>query len=128
MPAGPLDFIKDHPAGVNNALEQGATFYRELIYRDSAGAVVDLSTYTARMKIRLHKDSGDVLASWSTTTEITLAATAPNIIISVTAAATAALDWSGLAYYDLELDDGAGTPAVTRLIEGRIELSKEVSY
>jgi len=132
MTAGRLDFINDatigSTVGVNNAIEQGATFTRNLVYKDSAGAVVDLTgLYTARMKIRINKNSETELASWTSSTEITLAATDPNIIISVTAAATAALDWAGKAYYDFEIDNGAGTPVVDRLFEGYIELSKEVT-
>jgi hypothetical protein len=129
--AGSLDFIKNATiggvAGINNAIEQGATFTRVLNYTDSNDATVDLSTFSARMKIRKTHDSATVLASWTSATEITLAATNPNITISVTAAATASLDWSGLAVYDFEIDDGGGTPVVTRLFEGDIELSKEVT-
>jgi hypothetical protein len=131
MTAGYLDFIKnatiDGQSGINNAVEQGATFTRVLNYTDSAGATVDLSSHSARMKIRKSVDSSTVLASWTSSTEITLAASNPNITISVAASATASLDWDGLAFYDFEVDDGGGTPVVTRLFEGRIELSKEVT-
>lgn len=72
-------------------IEMGSTFSRAFTYTDSAGAVVDLSAYTARMKIRPTKASATVYVSLTNGAGITLAATAPNITITMTAVATAAL-------------------------------------
>jgi len=79
------------------------------------------------MKIRKTPDSSTVIASY--TSEFTISSNNdPNVTLSLTAAITAALDWNGPAFYDVEIDDGGGTPVVTRILEGYIELSKEVTY
>jgi len=110
-------------------IEQGSTFTLNLSYKDSDGAVVDLSVgYTGRMKIR-ESTGGTIIASTESgdspknTLSIALAASGNNIIVTMTAANTAALDFDN-AVYDLELV--AGT-TVDRIIEGRVFLSKEIT-
>ena len=136
MPAVRFDFIKNNEAVAvvndgngNVAVEEGSTFTFDLFVTDATDVAVDLTGYDARMKIRKHVNDTTVLASWSVSGgEITLNGTSdPNLSISVTATATAALEWDGSAFYDLEIDDQGGTPVVTRLIEGYIELSREVT-
>ena len=109
------------------AIEQGATFTRAITYTDAAGAVPDLTGYTARMKIRPTKESATVLVSLTDGAGITLAATAPNITISISATDTAALDMTDgqIAVYDLEIVSGS---VVTRVIEGNINFDAEVTY
>ena len=111
-------------------VEQGATLTVNLSYKDSAGDVVDLSSgYAARMKIKEAAD-GTLIASTESgdspknTLSIALAASGNNIIVTMTATNTAALDFD-TAVYDLELTSGANT--VDRIIEGRVFLSKEVT-
>ena len=110
-------------------IEQGATFTLNLSYKNSAGAVLDLSSgYTARMKIR-ESTGGTIIASTESgdtpkdTLSIALAASGNNIIVTMTAANTATLDFDN-AVYDLELIAGA---AIDRIIEGRVFLSKEIT-
>ena len=110
-------------------IEQGTTFTLNLSYKDSAGDVVDLSSsYTSRMKIR-ESTGGTIIASTESgdspknTLSIALAASGNNIIVTMTAANTAALDFDN-AVYDLELVAGV---VVDRVIEGRVFLSKEIT-
>jgi hypothetical protein len=77
--------------------------------RESTGGTIISST-----------ESGD---SPKNTLSIALAASGNNIIVTMTAANTAALDFDN-AVYDLELVAGA---AVDRIIEGRVFLSKEIT-
>jgi hypothetical protein len=77
--------------------------------RESTGGTIIAST-----------ESGD---SPKNTLSIALAASGNNIIVTMTAANTAALDFDN-AVYDLELVAGA---AVDRVIEGRVFLSKEIT-
>ena len=110
-------------------IEQGATFTLNLSYKNSAGAVQDLSSsYTARMKIR-ESVGGTIIASTESgdspkhTITIALAASGNNIIVTISATNTATFDFDN-AVYDLELVSGV---EVDRVIEGRIFLSKEVT-
>jgi hypothetical protein len=110
-------------------IEQGATFTLNLSYKDSDGAVVDLSSgYTGRMKIR-ESTGGTIIASTESgdspknTLSIALAASGNNIIVTMSATNTASLDFDN-AVYDLELFSGA---TVDRIIEGRVFLSKEIT-
>ena len=109
------------------AIEAGATFTRAITYQDANGSVPDLTGYTARMKIRPTKESATVLVSLTDGAGITLAATAPNITISISATDTAALDMTegDPAYYDLEIVSGS---VVTRVLEGRVDFNAEVTY
>ena len=110
-------------------IEQGATFTLNLSYKNSAGAVLDLSSgYSARMKIR-ESTGGTIIASTESgdspknTLSIALAASGNNIIVTMTAVNTATLDFDN-AVYDLELFAG---PVTDRIIEGRVFLSKEIT-
>ena len=110
-------------------IEQGATFTLNLSYKDSAGDVVDLSSsYTSRMKIR-ESTGGTIIASTEAgdspknTLSIALAASGNNIIVTMSATNTAALDFDN-AVYDLEIITGA---LIDRIIEGRVFLSKEIT-
>ena len=110
-------------------IEQGASFRREIWWRDEDGDIIDVSSYTARMHVRADVD--DVSPQVTLTTEnsrITLsagAAGAYNILLTMTPSTTAALtDW-GRGVYDLELVSGGGT--VTRVLEGYAVLSKEAT-
>jgi len=110
-------------------IEQGATFTLNLSYKDSDGAVVNLSSgYTGRMKIR-ESTGGTIIASTESgdspknTLSIALAASGNNIIVTMSATNTASLDFDN-AVYDLELFSGA---TVDRIIEGRVFLSKEIT-
>ena len=114
MTAGRYDFV----------IEQGATFSRVITWRDAADALVNLSGYTGRMQIR-DKRAGTTLVDFSTGSRMTLGGAAGTITLALTAVETAALDWSGLASYTLELQSSGGV--VTRLLEGTVRLSLEVT-
>ena len=106
-------------------IEQGATFQKLLTWKDESGAAIDLTDYTARMQVRLKKDSTSALLSATTENGyITLGGTAGTIDIEIPATVTADLSFTR-AVYDLELVSSGGI--VTRLIEGAVGLSKEVT-
>lgn len=122
MPAGLFHFV----------IEAGATFERKITWKDENNVVVDTSAYTARMDIRSRKDADTTyLQLTNANGRITLAATAPNITLTVSAADTAALEtiapeWNEgkPAVYDLELVSGT---TVFRVLEGVVRLSREVT-
>lgn len=94
------------------------------VWRDTLGALIDFSGYTARMMIRPTKDSDTVLVSLTQADGITLGGAAGTIVIARTAAQTAAYTFNR-GEYDLEVIDGAGL--VTRLLEGDVTVSAEAT-
>jgi hypothetical protein len=115
------------PATYNLTLYQGATWSREMTLKDGSGNVVDLSHYSARMTIRPTPiDSAIVQLTSSAGGGIVLAATSPNIVVTVSARQTAVMSFISPAYYDLELVSSDGI-TVDRLLMGRVTLSREVT-
>lgn len=127
MAAGKYSFV----------IEQGSTLNFEVQYKDSTNTPVDLSGYSGKMQIR----SG--FADSNPTTYITLSSSLASdgtglnfsgsngstplssgsigIYISATSSSAFTFD---TAYYDLEITSGT---VVTRLLEGQVKLSKEVT-
>lgn len=115
MPAASYDF----------QIEQGATLLKPIVWKDSNSAAVNLTGYTAKMQVRQSASSTDVLLEMSTSNgRISITPLTGTITLIFSASLTAAIDWSR-GKYDLELTSGDGT--VTRLIEGQISVSKEVT-
>lgn len=86
---------------------------------------VDLTGYTARMQVRASAAADAVLLDLTTENGgITLGTTDGTVTCTATATQTAALTF-GTGVYDLELVDGSGV--VTRLAEGSVCLSREVT-
>ena len=111
-------------------IEQGATFTRTFKYKDADGNPFDLNGYTVRMQIRASFDSS-IIDTFDNGGEggfeLTAAAGASekNIItLTINATQTAAFTFDQ-ARYDIELESGAGV--VTRLLQGKIKLSREVT-
>jgi len=125
MAAGKYSFI----------IEQGATTNFQINWNDEGGSAVDLSGYQARMQIRPGVEASDVFISLSSSlqpdgTGIHLSGsngTTPvqsgSIGIYISAYSSSLLNF-GEAFYDLELVNGT---AVTRLLEGKVKLSKNVT-
>lgn len=105
-------------------VEQGATYTLSVTWKDSAGVVRNLATvWTARLKVRPAVGSATTLLSLTNGVGITLAATAPNITIVMTATeTTSSVTQSGV--YDLELVNGA---TVYRVLQGKVLYSLNVT-
>ena len=127
MAAGKYSFI----------IEQGSTLNFEIIYKDSNGNPVDLTNYSGKMMIRSN------YADQNPTTYITLSSslaadgtglnfsgssgttppTSGSIGIFISAASSSAFTFT-TARYDLEITSAS---IVTRLLEGQVSLSQEVT-
>jgi hypothetical protein len=130
MPAGRYSFT----------IEQGSTFQLNLQYKDSNGNPVDLSGFYGRMQIRPSVSSDTVYLTLSSSlnsdgTGLNFSGSSGNqppqsgsIGIYIASCTSSMLTFDGQAYYDLEIYSGSGAcPYTVRLIEGQVQLSKEVT-
>tara|TARA_R110002020_G_scaffold412431_1_gene622019 strand:+ start:94 stop:498 length:405 start_codon:yes stop_codon:yes gene_type:complete len=121
-------------------IEQGATTDFEILYKDSNGNPVDLSGHRARMQIRaaqtasseafltltssLNPDGTGINLSGSSGTN---SPTSGSIGIFISHTTSSNLNF-GNAYYDLEIVSGTNNSTrVTRILEGAVGLSKEIT-
>lgn len=109
----------------NLTIEQGVTLSRLMTWRDSNNALVNLTGYTARAKVKASYASSTALLTLTTENGgISLGGVAGTITLSATAATTASLDFFK-GVWDLELISSGGL--VTRLLQGTCTLSKEAT-
>ena len=121
-------------------IEQGATTDFELIYKDSNGDPVDLTGHRARMQIRAAQTaSSDAYLTLSSSlnddgTGLNLSGSSGtnppesgSIGIFISHTTSSILNFNN-AYYDLEIVSGTGNSTrVTRILEGGVQLSKEIT-
>ena len=128
MAAGRYSFI----------IEQGATLDFEIAYKDSGSNPIDLTDYQARMQIRPSVGSDVVYLTLSSSlqddgTGLNISgsdglnpAYSGTIGVFISANSSSLLDFS-TAVYDLEIATGSDYPIVTRILEGEIQLNKNVT-
>jgi hypothetical protein len=119
-------------------IEQGATFQLELQYKDSNQTPVNLTGYSGRMQIRPTVDSTTVYLTLSSSLNAdgtglsfsgssgTKPPSSGSIGIYIASCTSSLLNFTN-AYYDLEIYSGSNCPYTVRLIEGQVQLSKEVT-
>jgi hypothetical protein len=119
----------------NIVIEQGATYQVEIQYRDSNNIPIDLSGYNGRMQIRPSIDSTTVYVALSSSlnpdgtglnfsgSNGTTPPTSGSIGIFISATSSSLLTFPA-GVYDLEIQSGS---IVTRLLQGNVQLSKEVT-
>lgn len=106
-------------------IEQGATLLKPIVWKDSNGTPVNLTGYTAKMQVRRNAADPTVLLELSNTNgRLSITPGTGTVTLIFSAATTAAITWTR-GKYDLELTSADGT--VTRLIEGEITVSKEIT-
>lgn len=127
----------------NFTIEQGTTFIRTFKYKDANGDPIELKDHDVRMDIRSNIDSPDTILDigetgatkidGSTTTfsfikpfSSSLGATANEINLTIDAVTTASMSFD-TAVYDIEIVDDSTPKVVTRILQGKIKLSKEVT-
>lgn len=118
---------------LNLTIEQGAKFSRLLTWQDAAGDPIDVSSYEARMQIRATTDSTAVLfkllstGGTSADGTITLGGAAGTILLEIGADLTETITTWSSGVYDLELYVAADVTDVTRLVQGSVTVSPEVT-
>lgn len=112
-------------ATYNIIADQGATFSRALVRKDSQKRVTPLTNYTARMQVRPVIDSSEVILNLTTENNgIVIDAPKGQITIQATATAMANI-LAGKYVYDLELISPTG--GVERLVMGSFTVRAEVT-
>ena len=115
MTAGKLDLI----------IEQGATFRRELVWKDEGNTAINLTGYTARMQIREHLSSAvPLLELTSANGRITITAAQGKLMLELNPTLTQSLK-AGVAIYDLEVEAADGK--VTRILQGQVRIEAGVT-
>ena len=120
----------------NFVIQQGTTVDFEIQWNDINGDPIDLTPYSARMQIRSdYGSSGKLICSLTSTLDSdgtglnllgansTKPLTSGSIGVIISATSSSNFDF-GEAIYDLEVVSGS---YVTRLLEGRVKLRKEVT-
>lgn len=114
------------PAYLNLTIYQGSTFYKKFTWLESRNTPVDITGYTFRMQIRESIDSALVLAEFTSETgEFYLEDPAAGIFaLEVPSTKTEEFTFES-GVYDIEciFPDGR----VSRIIEGKVSLSREVT-
>jgi len=115
-------------ANFNLTIEQGETYTLVVTWRDSTGALVNLTGYTGAMMLRTAYDAvSPTLSLTSPSSGIVLGGALGTATVTMTAAQTAALV-GGLTFgtyvYDLEVTTGA---IVTKLIRGLAVVQPEAT-
>jgi len=113
------------PGHYDFTLYQGASFSRILTWKNENDTLINLTGYTARMQLRESQDEASAFLTLTTENGgIALGGALGTITLSISASDTAALTQTS-GVYDLELVSGGGI--VTRLLQGKILLSREVT-
>lgn len=125
MAAGKYSFV----------IEQGSTLDFEIQYKDSSNSPINLSGYSGKMQIRSTVDSSDTIITLSSSLATdgtglnfsgsngTTPPASGSIGIFISAASSSLFTFTN-AVYDLEITTGS---RVTRILEGNVRLSKEVT-
>ena len=118
---------KKMTAGLHDiTIEQGSNFKRTFTWKDSNAAPVNVTGYTAKLNIKGKKSDTTALYSTDQAGHIVLGGSAGTITINVPAATTDALDFNW-GVWDIELTDTNTPGQVTRLLEGKVKLNKQVT-
>lgn len=125
MAAGKYSFV----------IEQGSTVDFEIQYKDASNNPINLTGYSGKMQLRSSVDSADVIITLSSSlasdgtglnfngSNGTTPPSSGSIGIFISAASSSLFTFTN-AVYDLEIVTGS---RVTRILEGNVRLSKEVT-
>jgi len=108
-------------------IKQGSSFHRQLIYKTSAGVIINLTSYAAKMQIREWYDKPVIETLTTDNGKIVITGAEGKIELKLTRAETAKLTKSRMIYdLDIYIPGSEDTSLIT-LLEGIITLDKEVT-
>ena len=111
----------------NTVIDQGADWFFNVTYQNPNGTPINLTGYTAACQLRsLPSSPSAVLTLTTQNGGITITAGTGLVALRATAAQTMAID-EGNYVYDLEIYSPANPSVVTRLVQGQITVSAEVT-
>ena len=109
----------------NTTIDQGANWFINFTYEDSTGTPINLTGYTAALQVRSDASSPTAVLSLSSPSSgITITGATGLVAVTASAAQTGAID-AGTYVYDLEITSSTGV--VTRLVQGQIVVSPQVT-
>lgn len=110
----------------NLAIEQGATFKVIFQWTDSNNSPINITGYTLRSQIRATVESSSVMVDMTNANgKVTISDAAQGKIQMLLSATETASLAAGTGVWDLEVIAGDGT--VTRLLQGSVTISPEVT-
>jgi hypothetical protein len=111
----------------NTTIDQGANWYLTVTYQNPNGTAINITNYTAALQLRsLPSDPTAVLTLTTQNGGITITGATGTIAIQATATQTGLID-EGNYVYDLEIYSNSNPSVTTRLIQGQIVVSAEVT-
>lgn len=111
----------------NTVIDQGADWFFNVTYQNPNGTPINLTGYTAACQLRSLPNSPSAVLTLTTQNGgITITAGTGLVALRATAAQTMAID-EGNYVYDLEIYSPANPSVVTRLVQGQITVSAEVT-
>jgi hypothetical protein len=111
----------------NTVIDQGADWYFNVTYQNPNGTAINLTNYTAACQLRSLPNSPSAVLTLTTQNGgITITALSGIVALHATATQTMAID-EGNYFYDVEIYSPANPSVVTRLVQGQITVSAEVT-
>ncbi len=110
----------------DTSINQGADWYINFVYQDTTTSTpINITGYSAALQLRsLPSDTTAALSLTSPSGGITITGAQGLVAVHATAAQTGAIQ-AGYYYYDLEIT--SQTNIVTRLVQGQILVSAQVT-
>jgi len=112
------------PGLLNLTFSQGATWKLAMTYTDVDNVPIDLTGYTAKMQARSTFESDVAVLDLISGAGILLGGTAGTIELLVAATITAAV---GAAQYVYDLEVVSASSEVTRVVQGTLSVTPEVT-
>lgn len=110
----------------NTVIDQGATWYLTVTYENPNSTPINITGYTAALQLRSLPSDATAVLSLTTGSGITITGATGTVAVMATATQTRAID-EGNYYYDLEISSPASPSVVTRLVQGQVVVSAEVT-
>ena len=110
----------------NTVIDQGATWFLTVTYENPNGTPINITGYTAALQLRSLPSDTTAVLSLTTGAGITITGATGTVAIQASATQTRAID-EGNYYYDLEISSPTSPSVVTRLVQGQVVVSAEVT-